>query len=107
MDSSSRNRYFNIIFLGIFFSEIIIYIKCLFILPIRTDWLILSVSIIFMSGIYAFLKKTLLYLLAFCVVNMVQISLLIDLVRFEIHFCSLINDIQLIRYDMTLSNIIL
>ncbi|PKK79269.1 hypothetical protein RhiirC2_842741 [Rhizophagus irregularis] len=52
-------------------------------------------STTFMSGIYTFLKKTLLYLLAFCVVNMVQICLLIDFVRLEIYFCS-----SLIIYEL-------
>jgi hypothetical protein len=59
MDFGSNNekrnklyRYLNIAFLGIFLTEIIIYIIGIVILPIRTDWLILFVSLIFMSGIY-------------------------------------------------------
>ncbi|PKY12580.1 hypothetical protein RhiirB3_518110 [Rhizophagus irregularis] len=55
-----------------------------------------------MSGIYTFLKKTLLYLLAFCVINMLQISFLIDLVRLEIYFCS--HGIVEIRYLLLLIN---
>ena len=50
--NSKRIRYFKIIFLGIFLTEIIIYSVGLFISPIRTDWLIGLVSAIFISGIY-------------------------------------------------------
>ncbi|CAB4406213.1 unnamed protein product [Rhizophagus irregularis] len=79
---NKRNRYFNIIFLGIFLTEIITYIIGIVILPIRSDWLIMPVSVIFISGIYTFFKKTLLYLSAFCVVNMIQCIILIDFARF-------------------------
>ncbi|CAB4406210.1 unnamed protein product [Rhizophagus irregularis] len=79
-NQNKRNRYFNIIFLGIFLTEIIIYIIGIVILPIRSDWLIILVSVIFISGIYTFLKKTLFYLSAFCVVNMIQCIILIDFV---------------------------
>ncbi|GBC53729.1 hypothetical protein GLOIN_2v1569746 [Rhizophagus irregularis DAOM 181602=DAOM 197198] len=68
-NQNKRNRYFNIIFLGIFLTEIIIYIIGIVILPIRSDWLIILVSVIFISGIYTFFKKTLFYLSAFCVGN--------------------------------------
>ncbi|CAB4439957.1 unnamed protein product [Rhizophagus irregularis] len=77
-ERNKRNRYFNIIFLGIFLTEIIIYIIGIVILPIRSDFLIILVSVIFISGIYTFFKKTLLYLSAFCVVNMIQCIILID-----------------------------
>ncbi|CAB4374334.1 unnamed protein product [Rhizophagus irregularis] len=79
-NQNKRNRYFNIIFLGIFLTEIIIYIIGIVILPIRSDWLIILVSVIFISGIYTFFKKTLFYLSAFCVVNMIQCIILIDFV---------------------------
>ncbi|POG65413.1 hypothetical protein GLOIN_2v423846 [Rhizophagus irregularis DAOM 181602=DAOM 197198] len=77
-NQNKRNRYFNIIFLGIFLTEIIIYIIGIVILPIRSDCLIILVSVIFISGIYTFFKKTLLYLSAFCVVNVIQCIILID-----------------------------
>ncbi|PKY51230.1 hypothetical protein RhiirA4_424362 [Rhizophagus irregularis] len=54
---NKRNRYFNIIFLGIFLTEIITYIIGIVILPIRSDWLIMPVSVIFISGIYTIRKE--------------------------------------------------
>ncbi|CAB4406206.1 unnamed protein product [Rhizophagus irregularis] len=79
---NKRNHFLNIIFLGIFLAEIIIYIIGIVILPIRTDWLISFASVFFVSGIYTFFKKTLLYLLAFCVVNIIQCIILIDIVQY-------------------------
>ncbi|RGB42866.1 hypothetical protein C1646_661855 [Rhizophagus diaphanus] len=55
--NNKRNRYFNIIFLGIFLAEIIIYIIGMVILPIRTDLLIIITSVFFMSGIYTIRKE--------------------------------------------------
>jgi hypothetical protein len=49
---NKRNRFLNIIFLGIFLAEIIIGIIGMVILPIKTDLLIIFVSITFVSGIY-------------------------------------------------------
>ncbi|PKK80448.1 hypothetical protein RhiirC2_704243 [Rhizophagus irregularis] len=86
---NKRNHYLNIIFLGIFLAEIIIYI----------------IGIII--GI-VFFRKTLLYLLAFCVVNIIQSIILIDVF--------IVSDVTLVTiltkpekdYNMTLiiSNII-
>ncbi|GES90713.1 hypothetical protein GLOIN_2v1569739 [Rhizophagus clarus] len=81
-ENNKRNRCLNIIFLGIFLAEIIIYLIGIVVLPIRTDFLIVLVSAIFISGIYTYFKKTLLHLSAFCIVNMMQSIILIDVVRY-------------------------
>ncbi|PKY44413.1 hypothetical protein RhiirA4_419019 [Rhizophagus irregularis] len=96
---NKRNHFLNIIFLGIFLVEIIIYIIGIVILPIRTDWLITFASVFFVSGIYTFFRKTLLYLLAFCVVNIIQSIILIDIVQSysRYMYMSKLNDVNVFK----------
>ncbi|CAB4406208.1 unnamed protein product [Rhizophagus irregularis] len=69
------------------------------ILPIRTDWLITFASVFFVSGIYTFFRKTLLYLLAFCVVNIIQSIILIDIVQSysRYMYMSKLNDVNVFK----------
>ncbi|CAG8596123.1 15053_t:CDS:2 [Funneliformis mosseae] len=69
----------NSTFLGIFFVEILFGIRGIIILPMRTDYLLVLLFVIFVSGIYTIVEKKLIYLLAFCVIHIIPIMVLINI----------------------------